>query len=625
METATVQPPRQRLFELKSSAEFPTAEFSHSIKTWVNMASLLIKQGNMAECNKDDENAYISYVRACLIITKIIPFQPNYPAMMNDIVCIDLRQKILLVVSRIGHIERRLLKQFEQDNQELAQQHTQQTQEPAKIHNTHSTTPSVSQKQCSSMDEMDRESELDVQRTTLQGIALEERQEEQEEVQEDQDKQDDGDDIEQDVRRLRIVPETDSELSLDLNPRTYASHYRRSLQRRSRDLLQEQQLQGHDEKAMTSFYLTAPATGSLKKKSSNEEHRSFLTPECQPNNSSSTLPSSQDYPSFPSSRHQHLFAQHPHRGGHVRRCSSTDGLRTRMRFPGGHSSPAVPPRSDKRSSMMASVVMNGSNPNPTPRPTLAELRARDGSNRRTMSFEITWTLPHEQRQGLPAAIMTSSTPRQSVDISHVRSISASNNNNNNNSSESESPPSSASTNGSSSMPSTAQSTPAVSPHLKTSPQLGHSLHSFHGYGHGYSASLTSITSASTSAATMVDGTTPSPIESMGLPPVSFASPSISSCSMHSTSTVTTPTTPVASPILASSSTMSSMSASTMVNPPSTSSSTGSGTWTTTGMKAGLLRKIRSKPKMTDQLFDILPNVGSPTHPPQPALALGQQH
>ncbi|KAG0082838.1 hypothetical protein BGZ92_011314, partial [Podila epicladia] len=412
METVTVQSPRQRLFELKSSAEFSTAEFSHSIKTWVNMASLLIKQGNMAESNKDDENAYISYVRACLIITKIIPFQPNYPAMMNDIVCIDLRQKILLVVSRVGHIERRLLKQFEQDNQEVVQQQSLQTQEPVKIYSTHTVVSSESQKQLSSREETDRKSGLQVPRTTFQDITLEERQEEQEEVQENQDKQDDGDDIEQDVRRLRIAPETESELSLHLNPRAYASHYRRSLQRRSRDLLQEQQLQGHDEKVMTSTYL-APATGSLKKKSSNEEHRSFLTPECQPNHSNSIIPSSQDYPSFASSRHQHLFADHPHRGAHVRRCSSTDGLRTRVHFSGGHSSPAIPPRSDKRSSMMASVVLNGSNPNPIPRPTLAELRARDGSNRRTMSFEITWTLPHEQRQGLPAAIMTSSTPRQS--------------------------------------------------------------------------------------------------------------------------------------------------------------------------------------------------------------------
>ncbi|KAG0037240.1 hypothetical protein BGZ82_002914 [Podila clonocystis] len=618
METATVQPPRQRLFELKSSAEFSSAEFSHSIKTWVNMASLLIKQGNMAESNKDDENAYISYVRACLIITKIIPFQPNYSAMMNDIVCIDLRQKILLVVARIGHLERRLLKQFELDNQELAQQQSQKTQEPVKIHSTHTITPSLSQKQYSSMDETDREIELEVPRTTFQENELEATQEEQEEVQEDQDKQDEGDDIEQDVRRLRIAPETDSDLSLDLNPRSYASHYRRSLQRRSRDLLQEQQFQGLDEKAMASSHLTAPATGSLRKKSSNEEHRSFLTPECQPN-SNSNIPSSHDYPSFASSRHQHLFAQHPHRGAHVRRCSSTDGLRTRMHFPGGHSSPAIPPRSDKRSSMMASVVLNGSNPNPTPRPSLAELRARDGSNRRTMSFEITWTLPHEQKRGLPAAIMTSSTPRQSVDFSHARSVSVGNCNNN---SESESPPSSASTNDSSSNPSTAQSTPVASPQLKTGPQLGHGLHSFHGYGHGYSASLTSITSASTSAATMVDGTTPSPTGSMGLLPPQ-AHPSISSCSMHTNSTVTTPTTPVTSPILASSSTISSMSASTMVNPPSISSTTGSGTWTTTGKKAGLLRKIRSKPKLKDQLFDILPNVGSPAHPPQPALALGQ--
>ncbi|KAG0085213.1 hypothetical protein BGZ93_000798, partial [Podila epicladia] len=150
------------------------------------------------------------------------------------------------------------------------------------------------------------------------------------------------------------------------------------------------------------------------------------------------------------------------------------------------------------------------------------------------------------------------------------------------------------------------------------------LHSFHGYGHRYSASLTSITSASTSAATIVDGATPSPTESMSLTTVSFAPPSVSSCSMHSTSTVTTPTTPVASPVLVTSSTMSSMSASTMVNPPSISSSTGSSSWTTTGKKAGLLRKIRSKPKLKDQLFDILPNVGSPAHPPQPVLALGQQ-
>ncbi|KAF9206837.1 hypothetical protein BGZ59_011475 [Podila verticillata] len=605
----TITPPKKRLFELKSSAEFSSSEFSHSIKTWVNMASLLIKQGNMAESNKDDENAYISYVRACLIITKIIPFQPNYPAMMNDIVCTDLRQKILLVVTRIGHLERRLLKQFEQENQELIQRQSLTTQEPVTEHYTYATTPSISLKQQrASMDETDRESEREAS-MPFQEVAPEEREEEQDEQREpeDQEKQDEEDsDIEQDVRRLRMVPETDADLALDLNPRTYASHYqRRSIYRRSRDLLQEQQFQGHDEKkVLASSHLTSPATGSLRKKSSNEEHRSFLSPECQPNNSNATVPSSQDYPSFASARHQHLFAQHPHRGGHVRRCSSTDGLRTRMHIP-GHNSPAIPPRSDKRSSMMASVAQYGSgNPNPS-RPSLAELRAGDRSNRRTMSFEITWTLPHEQRKGLPAAIMTS-TPRQSVDISHGRSISVNNNSNNEST---DSAPSSASTTGSSSSPSTAQSTPVASPQLKISPQMGNSLHSFHGYGHGYSASLTSITSASTLAATMVDGTTPSPTRSMGLPPP-LAPPSISSCSMHSTSTVTTPITPVASPILASSSTISSISASTMVNPPSVSShvSTGSGTWATTGKKAGLLRKIRSKPKLKDQLFDILPNL-----------------
>ena len=47
METeTTVQPPRTRLCKLKSSADFPSDEFNHSIKTWVNMASLLVKQVN---------------------------------------------------------------------------------------------------------------------------------------------------------------------------------------------------------------------------------------------------------------------------------------------------------------------------------------------------------------------------------------------------------------------------------------------------------------------------------------------------------------------------------------------------------------------------------------------------
>ncbi|KAF9283047.1 hypothetical protein BGZ68_005597 [Mortierella alpina] len=84
------------------------------------MASLLVKQGNMAESNKDDENAYVSYVRACLFVTKIIPRQTQYPNMMNDIVCIDLRQKILGIIPRMGHLERRLLQRYEQENQETA-------------------------------------------------------------------------------------------------------------------------------------------------------------------------------------------------------------------------------------------------------------------------------------------------------------------------------------------------------------------------------------------------------------------------------------------------------------------------------------------------------------------------
>ncbi|KAG0045164.1 hypothetical protein BGZ83_009592 [Gryganskiella cystojenkinii] len=137
--------PRMRLQELKNSAEFPSEEFNHSIKTWVNMASLLVKQasaltpGNMAETGKDDENAYISYVRACLIVTKIIPVQAQYKNMMNDIVCIDLRQKILGTVARMGHLERRLLRRFEQESYQQEQQQVllqfrQQQQQPQEQH-----------------------------------------------------------------------------------------------------------------------------------------------------------------------------------------------------------------------------------------------------------------------------------------------------------------------------------------------------------------------------------------------------------------------------------------------------------------------------------------------------------
>ncbi|KAG0226247.1 hypothetical protein BGW42_003806 [Actinomortierella wolfii] len=123
---ATILPPRTRLHELKQSAHFDFEEVQHSIKTWVNMASLLVKQGLMAESQKDDENAYISYIRACMIMTKIIPHQACYSAMMNDIACIDLRQKILGIITRLGHLERRLLDKFEKDNQLQKQQQQQQ-------------------------------------------------------------------------------------------------------------------------------------------------------------------------------------------------------------------------------------------------------------------------------------------------------------------------------------------------------------------------------------------------------------------------------------------------------------------------------------------------------------------
>ncbi|KAG0269256.1 hypothetical protein DFQ27_004318 [Actinomortierella ambigua] len=125
---AIILPPRTRLHELKQSAHFPFDEVQHSIKTWINMASLLVKQGLMAESQRDDENAYISFIRACMIITKIIPHQACYASMMNDIACIDLRQKILSIVTRLGHLERRLLDKFEKDNQFQKQQQQQQQQ-----------------------------------------------------------------------------------------------------------------------------------------------------------------------------------------------------------------------------------------------------------------------------------------------------------------------------------------------------------------------------------------------------------------------------------------------------------------------------------------------------------------
>lgn len=37
-------PPRARLLELKTNAEFAAEDFNHTIKTWVNMGSLLVKQ-----------------------------------------------------------------------------------------------------------------------------------------------------------------------------------------------------------------------------------------------------------------------------------------------------------------------------------------------------------------------------------------------------------------------------------------------------------------------------------------------------------------------------------------------------------------------------------------------------
>ncbi|KAF9430846.1 hypothetical protein BGZ94_003327, partial [Podila epigama] len=661
-------PPRQRLSALKASAEFPAGEFNHSIKTWVNMASLLIKQGSMAESNKDDENAYISFIRSCLIITKIIPCQPNYRAMMNDIVCIDLRQKILLVIARIGHLERRLLKQFEQENlqrlQEQQQQQQQQQQphvvQSRSLHPTSGISPGVSQSESDSEITVPgqpfltfhQDGDDDVEEEEVgRGEAYPQRHRKEDEEEEDMTE---GEDV---VCRLNIAPAStiDPEPALDLNSRNLtaaAQYHRRSFQRRSHDML------SYDQKRTipmitrpTSPLATFPPTtttttyASLKKVSSNEDYRALLTPECQPNNNmnsnnsninsnsssnnnnknnpvfdssnldsalASSMTPSQLYASLTSSsgatRHQLLFAEQSRLRAqgqqHIRRCSSTDGIRQRMHFPrdSGTISPAIPPRSEKRSSMMASVTMNGSNGfgsysngvTPSQRPALASLRAGDRANRRTMSFEITFTHPLEQQKGLPIAILTS-TPRQSVDIPRAMSSMANSVTSDNADSPLSATSTASSTIGSSSSPSTAASTPFASPLLlQTNPQMGQfgssgkqqqqQQQGFQGYGHGHSSSLTSITSASTSAATMVEGTGPSmTLTTTATSPttMALAPPSASSCSTHSTLSVTTPTTPVASPTFATASqsclpssscaTLSTMSsASTMVNMPTES-------------------------------------------------------
>ncbi|KAG0202923.1 hypothetical protein BGX28_004709 [Mortierella sp. GBA30] len=381
-------PPRRRLHHLKNSANFPAEEFQHSIKTWVNMASLLVKQGNMAESNKDDENAYISYMRACIIITKIIPHQSLYRNMMNDIVCIDLRQKILGIVSRMGHLERRLLKRFEEENEERAAQIARDNVvtsfgAPSHVGATSSVTITAASESSAAIMLPVHSSSIKVELPSEEE-QLEKRDDSTDDDQEDDPNErtgfrqegdeddEDGEDDEEDdegnyeskeyeeSEELELQsggpagPElVDDDTTPELSPQIYSRYHhpnrRAVLFSRSRSAsvspYQQLDITSVDEALSKNHIRTAGnndgGSESLKKTSNEDGRPPFLSsPACQPN-----------YSAMPSA----LFARQ-REGCHVRRCSSTDNIRANAQFPTSFSSaPVIPPRSDKRRSMIVST------------------------------------------------------------------------------------------------------------------------------------------------------------------------------------------------------------------------------------------------------------------------------
>ncbi|KAG0314766.1 hypothetical protein BGZ97_008979 [Linnemannia gamsii] len=758
-------PPRARLNELKASAEFAAEDFNHTIKTWVNMASLLVKQGNMAESSRDDENAYISYVRACLIITKIIPVQPHYRSMMNDIVCIDLRQKILLIITRMGHLERRLLKRFEDENRQVATA-TRITQGSAMAHlNTLSSGKAVvmtmNHRPTSTIFKVERtmnklsveyyspeEPVVDQEDYYYNDESGDESDDDQEKVSGDvyNDDVNNGSDIDNDDEIIATVEIHDNclaadgeDLMLELCPESYISHRHRRVMTGPRTAASslpppssshKQQSTGDgDQYQDHASEKPISLNGTLKKKSSNEDDRSLLSPECQPN-----------YTAMPSA----LFPRQ-REGFHVRRCSSTDTIRSSVHFPATSLStatalpltstprstlntPPIPARSDKRNSMMASVSIDRSNnmggsyvnylrdrsntqgaaavvPDyrgtaaaggnnitgsaPTSTTTTAvrggyerDILHSRFSNRRTMSFEGNgnfypsfgassaaamdgqqshiggasglWrhnstsagrvtpanrngsngsSLGHRKRasldlhqqqhhqqklqpqyhgNGITAASLNADlppTPRSSLEklSEHFSAGSAPTASTGFSFKNGYSPSPSTS-------PSTTPSTPFTSPVMKTNAQMSHNFEIMQqqrgqglAHGHGHTPSLTSsITSGSTLA--MIDST--------------FAmstSGTATNSSVSYTPATTITTMSVGSPQLSNSTSVSSASSPTMAS---------FSTWTTAGKKAGLLRKIRSKPKM-QEMFDMVqasPSPVSPTPTPAPLpLHRQQQH
>ncbi|KAF9940861.1 hypothetical protein BGZ67_006523 [Mortierella alpina] len=746
METsATTLPPRMRLGNLKSSADFPSEEYNHSIKTWVNMASLLVKQGNMAESNKDDENAYVSYVRACLFVTKIIPQQPQYPNMMNDIVCIDLRQKILGIISRMGHIERRLLQRYEQENQETAARVARgEVATALSPGSTPATLPTVSiaaavETSASSrattslaasttpthssnlkVELAPEEDYLEVEEDSEDDDDLEQSPAQRSSFRQDEDNESDqnhGSDEGEELQELELqlgVPtnlqhdEVDS--SSELSPSIYTSQHhpnRRAVmfsRARSASANPYQQQQPH----MTAFgdntmknHIRSTSSneslsGPLRKKSSNDDGRSLplSSPESQPN-----------YSAMPSA----LFARQ-REGCHVRRCSSTDTLRTSVHFPTSSSSyaPAIPPRSDKRCSMIASMDRSSTSllrsTVPDYRGTAASGAGGWGSgalasgtvprtgyerdtfqrrfaNRRTMSFESSYFKPmllaessasHSPSTSISNSIYSGSKTISRTAPSHLRKSSSISKINTSRNFVADLPPINRSTSferkainpmGSSpvvsaiSPPSSSGasarsmniSTPFASPDMKSSPWMragssddSHNLSRQPGYGHRYSQSMNSNVSESTVTAVepmsfsslppplktstsansinaSASPSTPSPSSTMSSslssPALSPSAPSPSSKQTQTSRSKHRPTSSISSSVTYAQSTISATTSSFSCSSPSPTMSCAS-TWSQSstavvGKTAGLLRKIRSRPKVKDQLFEIVANGPSP--------------
>ncbi|KAF9898800.1 hypothetical protein BX616_003595 [Lobosporangium transversale] len=657
-----VLPPKARLYELKCSADFSSEEFSYSIKTWTNMASLLIKQGNKAESIKDDEYAYISYVRACLIITKVIPHQPQYSAMMNDIACIDLRQKILSIIARIGHLERRLLKRFEQENQErLAeiQRSEAEAEAAAAAVAAAFATPETTMSTISTEYDSDspvselaagETAKLMVRRASFSQGSDEDRREEQADDDEEEEEEEEEEEQE-DVVEVRFEIPSDRGLALELNSQIYASNpHRRTLTGNddtwSTSSYGDQQRLYHPQHQLQYVYQVLEKRSheslpTLKKKSSNEDERLLISPGCQPNYSALAPPSA-------------MFARQE--GAHVRRCSSTDAIRSSAFFPADTQlpyltatqqstttqkpaaaaravAPAVPRRSSQRGSAAAPLVMaavsrssknshNGGSYDTVPEHTCSaptssildcegdrtvytrETPKSQLNDHRTMSINdsnsfrirsstspitsspLSFTSSTRKISFLKESSSVTnllrslpSTPRASIDRLEATQGASS--------SPSAVVPSLGSAD-QSPVPSSAFFTPSTSPQLKSnSPHMHH---------HSYS--LTSIVPGSTSPdVNSISSSTTSLL--LSEPPLDLRAQV-----QTATNATTTPT-----------------------NPSPTQSSVT--TFTTGKISSGLLRKIRSRPKMKEQLFEMIvgptPSLPMSASPPMEVAEHIRQH